>query len=68
MGAAVMRTFRLYDFDGNRYNLTSKNHLFFYAVDGLGFEKKSQFQRIEDRFALLDDYISSLYILIIYQY
>lgn len=52
-----MRTFRLYDFDGNRYNLTSKNHLFFYAVDGLGFEKKSQFQRIEDRFALLDDYI-----------
>lgn len=52
-----MRTFRLYDDDGNRYNITSKDSLFFYAVDGLGFEQKAQFQRIEDRFALLENYI-----------
>lgn len=53
-----MRTFRLYDNDGNRYNLTSKDDLFFYAVDGLGFRQEAQFQRIEDRFALLTNYIA----------
>lgn len=53
-----MRTFRLYDNDGNRYNLTSKDDLFFYAVDGLGFRQEVQFQRIQDRFALLINYIA----------
>lgn len=53
-----MRTFRLHDNDGNRYNLTSKDDLFFYAVDGLGFKQEAQFQRIEDRFALLTNYIA----------
>ena len=53
-----MRTFRLYDNDGNRYNLTSRDHLFFYAVDGLGFEQEAQFQRIEDRYALLESHIA----------
>lgn len=52
-----MRTFRLYDNDGNRYNLTSRDHLFFYAIDGLGFEQSAEFQRIEDRFALLESHI-----------
>lgn len=52
-----MRTFRLYDFAGNRYNLTSKDRLFFYGVDGLGFNQEAKFQRIEDRFALLESYI-----------
>lgn len=52
-----MRTFRLYDNDGNRYNLTSRNYLFFYAIDGLGFEQSAEFQRIEDRFALLESHI-----------
>lgn len=56
MGSA-MRTFRLYDNDGNRYNLTSRDHLFFYAIDGLGFEQSAEFQRIEDRFALLESHI-----------
>ena len=53
----TMRTFRLYDNDGNRYNVTSKDNLFFYAIDGLGFVQKATFQRIEDRFALLESYI-----------
>lgn len=52
-----MRTFRLYDNDGNRYNLTSPNNLFFYAVDGLGFVQKAEFQRIVDRYALLESHI-----------
>lgn len=52
-----MRTFRLYDNDGNRYNLTSRDHLFFYAIDGLGFKQSAEFQRIEDRFALLESHI-----------
>lgn len=52
-----MRTFRLYDNDGNRYNLTSRDSLFFYAIDGLGFEQSAEFQRIEDRFALLESHI-----------
>ena len=52
-----MRTFRLYDNDGNRYNLTSRDHLFFYAIDGLGFDQSAEFQRIEDRFALLESHI-----------
>lgn len=52
-----MRTFRLYDNDGNRYNVTSKDNLFFYAIDGLGFVQKATFQRIEDRYALLENYI-----------
>ena len=53
-----MRTFRLYDNDGNRYNVTSKDNLFFYKIDGLGFTQEAEFQRIEDRYALLNNYIS----------
>lgn len=53
-----MRTFRLYDNDGNRYNATSKDHLFFYKIDGLGFTQEAEFQRIEDRYALLNNYIA----------
>ena len=53
-----MRTFRLYDNDGNRYNITSKDNLFFYKIDGLGFSQDAEFQRIEDRYALLNNYIS----------
>ena len=53
-----MRTFRLYDNDGNRYNVTSKDHLFFYKIDGLGFTQEAEFQRIEDRYALLNNYIA----------
>lgn len=52
-----MRTFRLYDNDGNRYNITSKDNLFFYKIDGLGFSQNAEFQRIEDRYALLNSYI-----------
>lgn len=52
-----MRTFRLYDNDGNRYNITSKDNLFFYKIDGLGFSQNADFQRIEDRYALLNSYI-----------
>lgn len=53
-----MRTFTLIDKDGNRYNITAKNDLFFYGVDGLGFAQASKFQRIEDRYALLENYTS----------
>lgn len=53
-----MRTFRLYDNDGNRYNITAKDNLFFYKIDGLGFSQDAEFQRIEDRYALLNNYIS----------
>ena len=53
-----MRTFRLYDNDGNRYNVTSKDNLFFYKIDGLGFTQEAEFQRIEDRYALLNNYIA----------
>ena len=51
-----MRTFKLFDNDGNSYDVTTKNDLFFYGVDGLGFTQATEFQRIEDRYALLDSY------------
>lgn len=51
-----MRQFKLIDNDGNTYNVTTKNDLFFYNVDGLGFQQATEFQRIEDRYALLDVY------------
>lgn len=51
-----MRTFKLFDNDGNSYDVTTKNDLFFYGVDGLGFEEATEFQRIEDRFAILSKY------------
>lgn len=51
-----MRTFTLIDNDGNTYDITAKNDLFFYGIDGLGFTQDSKFQRIEDRYALLEKY------------
>ena len=51
-----MRTFKLFDNDGNSYDVTTKNDLFFYSVDGLGMEETTEFQRIEDRFAILSKY------------
>lgn len=50
-----MRTFTLTDNDGNTYDITSKNSLFFHTIDGLGFDKDATFQQIEDRFAVLSD-------------
>ena len=49
-----MRTFKLYDNDGNVYDLTAKGELFFYAVESLGYTQETKFQRIEDRYALLE--------------
>lgn len=51
-----MRTFKLFDNDGNSYDVTTKNDLFFYGIDGLGFQQATEFQRIEDRYALLSSY------------
>lgn len=51
-----MRTFTLIDNNGNTYDITSKNSLFFYGIDGLGFEQDTEWQRIEDRYALLSSY------------
>ncbi len=51
-----MRTFTLIDKDGNTYDITAKYDLFFYGIDGLGFTQTSKFQRIEDRYALLEKY------------
>lgn len=51
-----MRTFKLFDNDGNSYDVTTKNDLFFYGVDGLGFKQDTEYQRIEDRYAILSSY------------
>ena len=53
-----MRTFTLIDNDGNTYDVTAKNDLFFYGVEGLGYAQTTEFQRIEDRYALLSNYTS----------
>ena len=37
-----MRTFKLFDNDGNSYDVTTKNDLFFYAVEGLGFKQATE--------------------------
>ena len=50
-----MRTFKLYDNDGNSYDLTAKGELFFYGIENLGFTQNAKFQRIEDRFAILEN-------------
>ena len=41
-----MRTFTLIDNDGNTYDVTAKNDLFFYGVEGLGYAQTTEFQRI----------------------
>lgn len=51
-----MRTFTLIDKDGNTYDVTAKNSAFFYGIDGLGFKQTTEWQRIEDRYALLSNY------------
>lgn len=48
-----MRTFTLINNDGETYDITTKNHVFFYGIDGLGYSHDTTFQRIEDRFAVL---------------
>lgn len=53
-----MRTFTLIDNDGNTYDVTARNDLFFYGVEGLGYAQTTEFQRIEDRYALLSNYTS----------
>ena len=53
-----MRTFTLIDNDGNTYDVTASGEAFFYKIDGLGFSRTSSYQRIEDRYALLSDYVS----------
>lgn len=50
-----MRTFKLYDNDGNVYDLTAKGELFFYGVESLGYTQEAKFQRIADRFAILEN-------------
>lgn len=51
-----MRTFTLIDKDNNSYDITAKNRLFFYNIDNLGFKQETEWQRIEDRYALLSNY------------
>ena len=53
-----MRTFTLYDADGNTYDLTAKGELFFYGIENLGYQTEAKFQRIEDRFAILENYMA----------
>ena len=53
-----MRTFTLINNDGNTYDITSKNDLFFYGIDGLGYEQSTEFQRIEDRYSLLNKFMA----------
>lgn len=48
-----MRTFTLYDNDGNSYDITAKNSAFFYGIGGLGYEDDAKFQRIDERYKLL---------------
>ena len=54
----IMRTFTLIDHDGNSYDITASGLAFFHNVDGLGFGKTLTYQRIEDRYALLSDFVS----------
>lgn len=53
-----MRTFVLIDNDGNTYDITTEGDAFFYKIDGLGYQRSSSYQRIEDRYALLSEYVS----------
>lgn len=52
-----MRTFKLIDNDGRQYDVTTKNSLFFFGIEGLGFSHDSKFQRIEERYAVLSNVI-----------
>ena len=52
-----MRTFKLINADGITYNVTTKNQIFFYGIDGLGYAHDAKFQRIEDRYAVLSNVI-----------
>jgi len=47
-----MRTFTLINENGTEYNLTAKGTAFFYGIDGLGFDKKLDFQQVDERFLL----------------
>ena len=53
-----MRTFTLIDNDGNEYDVTTAGIAFFYKIDGLGFAKNLEYQRIEDRYALLSEHVA----------
>lgn len=50
-----MRTFTLLDKDGVSYNLTEKTTAFFYDVEGLGYTRDVEYQRIGDRFESVRD-------------
>lgn len=54
----IMRTFTLIDNDGNEYDVTTAGVAFFYKIDGLGFAKNLEYQRIEDRYALLSEHVA----------
>lgn len=53
-----MRTFALINNDGLRYELTEKKVSFLHSVDGLGYQREIEFQRIGEHFSLVDDHLS----------
>lgn len=53
-----MRTFTLINNDGNSYNLTEKKKSFFFNVGGLGYERETEFQRIGEHLALINDHLA----------
>ncbi len=53
-----MRKFSLINKDGLSYELTEKKISFLYNVDGLGYQREIEFQRIGEHFALVDDHLA----------
>lgn len=53
-----MRTFSLVNKDGLAYELTEKKVSFLYNVEGLGYQREMEFQRIGEHFALVNDHLA----------
>lgn len=50
-----MRKFSLINNDGTSYNLTEKRKSFLYNVDGLGYSRETEFQRIGENLSIVKD-------------
>lgn len=53
-----MRKFTLINKDGKSYDLTEKRKKFIYNVDGLGYSRETEFQRIGEHMALINDHLT----------
>ncbi len=53
-----MRRYSLINNDGTSYELTEKGKSFFFDVDGLGYKCETEFQRIGEHLALINDHLA----------